>query len=691
MASQPLFGGYAPQLSPQRTATALPMATPEDYGAGVGDAITGAGGVAGRAAIDDRKLETQREYDRQATDAMLRMAQLKEAYGLADNEARTNAGPGAAGYAKSMTELAAKQSEEFLASIGHEGLRQAYSSRLGDWKAERAVQADAFERGSTAKLMADQMDASADAMANSVRGKPLADYVETMSEIETVEVPKGIPEGAVLEWRRGAAQKATFAWLRSQEPENRKAMIDSHAFDTLLSSEQVEAVLSEADSDIRRKQVEAEAAARAAKAEDVEYVDDVLDRINRGYPVEDEDYAEAMSRATRSGLDKRVRDLNDAHVGKQVNKEWASATPAQMDQRIKIIDAELAKAGDKGNPALVAEREALAKLLTERTAQVKNDPLAAGAAMGISVGPVDWANPRSVADRRKAADATARAMGVPAKYLTDEEAEQLGANAATPAGQLAVARQIRQLGPAGAKAAAQQVRPGDSLFAYSMGLRPEVQQGIFRGQGLRKEYPVKASDAQTLWRELTGNAMSRMPAASREAAYLSAVELYRQAASTKGKDEFDPALFRGAVREALGGTVNGQTGGIGEWNGAKVLLPPDMSQQQFDARLGGWKPTRAYRGDKTKIPGEELRRRFAPIMQPNGRYRFVSGRGEFVVVEDGRTPLEVDVSKLAAGRAKPKADPAKKPQGAFYGAAPGTMRYEDAVQPEGPQPRASGV
>ena len=666
MASQPLFGGYAPQLSPQRTATALPMATPEDYGAGVGDALMGAGGVAGRAAIEDRKLETQREYDRQTTDAMLRWSQLKEAYGVADNEARTNAVPGAAGHAKSMTDLAAKQSDEFLATIGHEGLRQAYAGRLGEWKSERAVQADAFERGSTAKLMADQMDASADMIANSVRGKPLADYVEAISDIETMEVPQGIPQAAVLDWRRSAAQKATFAWLRSQEPEFRKAMIDSHTYDTLLTSEQVEAVLSEADSDIRRKQIDADAAARAAKAEDVEYVDDVLDRINRGYPVEDDDYAEAMTRATRSGLEKRVRDLNDAHVGKQVNKEWANATPAQMDARIKIIDADLAKAGDKGSPALVAERTALSKLLTERTAQVKDDPLAAGAAMGISVGPVDWANPASVAARRKAADATARALGVPAKYLSDEEAAQLAANATTPAGQLTVARQIRQLGPRAATAAAQQVLPGDSLFAYSMGLRPELQASVYRGVGLRKEFPVAEDKAQQIWRETTGDALSSMPAASREAAYLTAKELYRQAASAKGKDEFDPVLYRGAVREALGGNPTNRTGGVGEWNGAKILLPPTMSQQQFDARLGGYKPTRAYRGDKSKIGGAELRDRFTPVLQPNGKYQFRSERGEYAVIEDGRTLLEVDVTKLtpatgAAARSQRVPDSQRRP------------------------------
>jgi hypothetical protein len=669
MASQPMFGGYSSQLQPQRTATALPTATPEDYGAGIGDALQRAGGLAGQIAVSDRKLETEREYDRQTTDAMVRWAQMKEAYGVAENEARVNAPPGAAGFAKDMTAIADKQGEEFLGGIQHEGLRQAYQQRFAEWRSERATTADAFERGQTAKLMADQMDVSADIIANSLRGKPLTDYIEALADIETMEAPKGVPGAAVLEWRRGAAQKATVSWLRGQE---RKAMLDSHTYDALLTAEQIEGLGNEADSDIRRKQVEAEAAARAAKADAIEKIDDVRDRITNGYAVTDEEYAEATGLAEQFDLKDRLRDLREGATAKQVNKEWQNATPAQIDARVKVLDAEIAKAGEKAPQALVAERKALTDLLSTRTDQVKKDPLAAGAAMGIAIGPVDWADPKSVAARRQAADATARAMGVPAKYLTDEEAEQLGANASTPAGQLAVARQLRQLGPVAAKAAAGQVLPGDSLFAYSMGLRPEVQQGIFRGKGLRKEYPVAAKEAQQIWRETTGNALASMPAASREAAYLSAVELYRQSASSKGKDEFDPALFRGAVREALGGNVNGRTGGVGEWNGAKFLLPPTMSQQQFDARLGAYKPSRAYRGDKSRIGGDELRQRFSPVMQPNGKYRFVSGRGEYVVIEDGRTPLELDVMKLGLPAAPPAAARAAgaKPKGPVYVAPP---------------------
>jgi hypothetical protein len=672
MASQPMFGGYSSQLQPQRTATALPTATPEDYGAGIGDALQRAGGLAGQIAVSDRKLETEREYDRQTTDAMVRWAQMKEAYGVAENEARVNAPPGAAGFAKDMTAIADKQGEEFLGGIQHEGLRQAYQQRFAEWRSERATTADAFERGQTAKLMADQMDVSADIIANSLRGKPLTDYIEALADIETMEAPKGVPGAAVLEWRRGAAQKATVSWLRGQEPEMRKAMLDNHTYDALLTAEQIEGLGNEADSDIRRKQVEAEAAARAAKADAIEKIDDVRDRITNGYAVTDEEYAEATGLAEQFDLKDRLRDLREGATAKQVNKEWQNATPAQIDARVKVLDAEIAKAGEKAPQALVAERKALTDLLSTRTDQVKKDPLAAGAAMGIAIGPVDWADPKSVAARRQAADATARAMGVPAKYLTDEEAEQLGANASTPAGQLAVARQLRQLGPVAAKAAAGQVLPGDSLFAYSMGLRPEVQQGIFRGKGLRKEYPVAAKEAQQIWRETTGNALASMPAASREAAYLSAVELYRQSASSKGKDEFDPALFRGAVREALGGNVNGRTGGVGEWNGAKFLLPPTMSQQQFDARLGAYKPSRAYRGDKSRIGGDELRQRFSPVMQPNGKYRFVSGRGEYVVIEDGRTPLELDVMKLGLPAAPPAAARAAgaKPKGPVYVAPP---------------------
>lgn len=666
MTSQPMFGGYSSQLEPQRTATALPTATPEDYGAGIGDALQRAGGIAGQIGVERHRLETQREYDRQTTDAMLRWAEMKRTYGVAENEAKANAIPGAVGFANDMAALIDKQGEEFLGGIKHEGLRQAYQQRLAEWRSERATAADAFERGQTAKLMADQLDASADVIANSLRGKPLADYVEALTDIETMEVPKGIPQAAVQEWRRAAAQKATVSWLLGQEPEARKAMLESHAYDALLTPEQVESLGNGADSDIRRKQIEADAAARAAKADAIEKIDDVRDRITGGYPVTDTEYAEAMALAEQYELTNRMRDLQEGAVAKQVNHEWQNATPAQIDARVKILDAEIVKSGDKANPALIAERKALTDLLSTRTQQVKNDPLAAGAAMGIAVGPVDWTDPKSVAARRQAADATARAMGVPPKYLTDEEAEQLRANAETPGGQLAIAQQLRQLGQKAAKAAAGQVLPGDALFAYSMGLRPEVQQGVFRGKSLRKEFPVPAKEAQELWRETTGNAMSRLPEASREAAYLSAVELYRQAASRAGKDEFDPALFRGAVREALGGNVNGRTGGVGEWNGAKFLLPPTMTQQQFDARLGNLKPTDAHDASGRKIGGNELRDRFVPQMQLDGRYRFVSARGEIAVRADRRTPYEVDITKLtpstgAAARPQRTRDSQRRP------------------------------
>lgn len=646
MASRPMFGGYTSQLQPQRTATALPTATPEDYGAGIGDALMRAGGVAGQISVEQHRLETQREYDRQATDAMLRWSQLKEAYGVAENEAKASPIPGAVGFAKDMTALADKQGEEFIGAIANPSLRQAYQQRFAEWRSERVVSADAYERGKTAQLMADQMEVSADVLTNSVKGKPLNDYVEVLHDIETMEAPKGIPQDLVLRWRRDTAQKVTISWLRGQEPEQRKAMLDSHAYDAMLRPEQVEALGNEADSDIRRKQIEADAAARAAKADAIEKIDDVRDRITGGYPVSDEEYAQAMGLAEQYQLNNRMRDLQEGATAKQVNKEWQNATPAQMDARVKVLDSAIAKAGDKAAPALIAERKALSELLTTRTAQVKNDPLAAGAAMGIDVQPVDWADPASVAARRKAADATARAMGVPAKYLTDAEAAQLAANATTPAGQLAIGQQLRQLGPRAATAAALQVLPGDALFAYSMGLSPQLQASIYRGMGLRKEYPVTDTDAQQIWRETTGDALASLPSASREGAYLAAKELYRQRASAKGLDEFDPVLFRGAVREALGGNPAAKTGGVGEWNGAKIMLPPTMTQQQFDARLGSYRPGRAYRADKSRIGGDELRARFTPMLQPNGKYQFRSARGEYVMIEDGRTPLEVDLTKI---------------------------------------------
>jgi hypothetical protein len=642
--------GYQPRVR-VNVGRADPAAGPDRA---IADGIAELGGAADGLV----EMERKREFDREVTGSMSRWAALQEKYGIIENEAKVSPkSPGAAGHAEAMRQLSDKLTGEFMKGVTEPQLVHQYERRIAEWQAERAVEADSFERLATARLGAEQVEIATQAMENLVRGKSAQEFARMMVDVGTMALPSSLSADAEAKTRRNMGQRISVQWIEGNEPEQRLALLNSGRFDAVLSGAQMEQLRNGADSDVRRKIVEAEAAARAQKAQAVEQVDDVLDRIDRGYPVTDAEYTSAMKVAEGAGLDKRVRDLNDAFVGKRVNQEYAAATPAQMDARIKVIDAELAKAGDKGSPALVAERAALDKLLAERKWQVASDPLAAGAAMGIRVEPVDWSDPNSVAARRKAADATARAMGVPAKYLSDEEAAQLAANATNPAGQLAVGRQLRALGPRAAIAAARQVLPNDDLFAYSMGLSAAVQQNIARGKELRREFPVLATDAQPIWREATGSALGSLPTASREGAYLAAVELYRQAASARGKDEFDPVLFRGAIREALGGNASTRSGGVGEWNGAKIILPPTMSQAEFDARLGGYVPQRAYRGDKTRIPATELRDRFTPQLQPNGSYRFVSARGEYVVVEDGRTPLELDISRL-----KPTTGAAARPQ-----------------------------
>lgn len=662
MASQPQFGGYAAQLSPQRTAPALPTATPEDYGAGVGDALTGAGRIAGDIALDRRRLETEREYDRQAMAAMSDWASVQEKYGVADNEARANpAARGAAGHTKAMSELAEKMGEEFLGTITHEGLREQYRARVADWSGNRLVDADAFERGQTAKLGADQAEITVDRYTNQVRGQPLNKYIEKLAEWRTAPPPMGVPQDIWARMVREGDQKITVGWLRGQEPEARRAVLDARTFDDLLTPEQIDAIGNEADRDIAVKQRQAEAAARDAKADAIGVVDDVRDRIQRGYPVTDEEYASAVQLTKDYELDERGRDLAAGYVGKRMTEEYRTARIDQIGADLQKYETAIAKAGDKAKPELIERRNWLRDELDRRRKAENTDPQSLTAQFGIDMPDIDFSQPESIRAAAQARRQLEARTGKPAPPFRPERAEILVAQMGTPQGKMAVANVLRAMARAGdgagALQGARQLAPNDRLFSYSLGLDPAVQQSVLRGQVMVSEHPVPKDPALKEWRAATATAMRNMPAAFREDAYQATVALYRQAAAARGKEEFDPLLFRGALREALGGSVQNRTGGIGEWNDTAMMLPGKMTQQQVEAAIWRNPATRdARRRDGSKIEQVDLLKNYTPRMVRSGVYRFVNKNEEYVAGPNG--VLEVDVSApVTSPRAIRRADP----------------------------------
>lgn len=646
---------YQRQVAPGRTTDSLPFANSADYGGVLGDALINLGGDQAQRNVEDTKLETQRDRERQSTQAMVDFAQLQEDYASTEIDALLNAGPGAAGHSKQMDQVLSEAEKNLLGNISDERVRDAYRGRFADWRANQSIKAEAHERGETAKLMRTNAETAINIKANQL-SRPTAtqdDFVAAITEYRAgVGDLTGVPADIRMAMEKDGVGVMSVSFLKGRDPTETKALLASGAFDGFLTPAQMEQISNGADIDIRRQTMEAEARARLEKADAKEQLDQLLREIGDGVPKSDEELAAAAALAGKYGLDKDGYDIGKARVEGQLNREFRDATPAQIDARIKEYDTRIARAGDNAKVTDVVARDHLAGMLTTRTRDVAKDPLTAGAKMGVDVQPIDWTDGNSIAARRRAADASARALGVPPVYLTDEEATQLKAQLDTPAGMLAVSAQLRQLGGVASRRAAQQIDPANSWFHASLGLNQNARQMVYNGDKLlsTKQVSVKSQDTQPRWREYAMPAMTLLPTEAKGAVLQMAVRIYAHAAVKTDKDEFDEDLFDSAINTAVGRTSRGgqMLGGVGEWKGEALILPAGMAQSRFDALYGAVKFGKSKNGPEygngDPIPADILRKDWTPTLAPSGRYRFKNSRGEYAITAKGAAyELDFDV------------------------------------------------
>ena len=688
---------YQRQVAPGKTTDSLPFANANDYGGQIGEAIIGLGEQQGRQNVADRTIEIQRERDRAGTQAMVDFAKAQEVYSETEIDAKMNAGPGAEGHRKQMDEALAKVETDLLGTITDEKVREAYRGRFAAWKADRVIQAEAYERGETVKLMVTNAGTAIDIKANQLSRATASneDFANAVLELRAgVGDLEGVPADIRMAMEKDGVGVLTASYLKGRDPNETKALIGSGAFDGFLSPAQMEQIANGADIDIRREKMEAAATARLEKAAAKEELDQLLREITDGVPHSDEELATAAEKAAKFGLDKDGYDLGKARVEGQLNREFQTATPAQIDAEVKKYDARIAKAGDNASVTDIVARDHLIGILSTRTKDVAKDPLTAGAKMGIDVQEVDWSNSGSVAARRRGADASAKALGVPPVYLTDEEVTQMRSQMDTPAGLLAVSSQLRQLGGKASRRAAQQVDPSNSWFHASLGLNDTARQMIYNGDKLlsTKQISVSANDTQPRWRQYAMPAMALLPTEAKGAVLQMAVRIYAQASAKMGLEDFDEDIFDSAINSAMGGTRRGdeRLGGIGEYNGAKMVLPNGMSQSRFDGLIGALDFSKAkvkplYRNG-TAIPADVLRRDWTPVLSPSGQYRFQNSRGEYAGAA-GNATYEIDFNILdrrlpASLGTTPKLRATKSPSGArsAYEALPQVkLRGQQAV------------
>lgn len=643
---------YQRQLAPQRTSGSVGFANAQQMGGGIGDVLSGIGDAVGENAIGDLRLKQQQERDLAAAAAFKAAAEVKERIGMASLDAQDNAAPGAAGFSQSMAEILDKETGAFVQSIADPQVRQRYEAQMSEWASEQRLRFEAFERGQTAKLGVTNTQQSFDLIANRVsRDAPAEDYDEAIEDIRTgLAEMEGLPADVRAGLEREGVAKVTYSWLAGKPPNQAKALLASGLFDGFLPPEAIDRLNNNADVEIRRAQVELEAQQRAQVAESREALNLLITQLGDGAVIPDGDLQAAVERATALGLDKQGYDLVKLGISNDVNRTYRAAPPAQIDAALKQLQADIATRGDDVPASLTLRRDALQSLLTARTRDAAADPLAVAAQNGIASGPIDWDNPATIAQRKTAALAAAKLLGVPPRLLTDEEATEMAANMKTPQGRAMAAQQLQQFGGREARLAAEQVAPSDTMFHYSLGLNRNARQLVYEGQALQQSGKVKVDtgEARRVWAERIAPATRELGQTATSATFEMATAIYAQAMDRRGETEFNEQLFRASINTALGGTTTGgqRKGGVGEWNGRAVVLPPSLTQADFERRLSGFRPTQAFHRNGAALTARELQDNYTPVMVGPNRYGFVSSRGEFVGTKKRGEIYTLDITKV---------------------------------------------
>lgn len=667
--------GYQQQVRPQAAAP-MPLANAEQFGAGVADAAMQFGQQLHRSELRAYEIERRNTADSEAAAFGRRFAETREELDAISRERRGQALPGGAGHSELMRQAFEERRAALLEGITEDSVRRQAEASLDDFGGRfRGREADWQEGQRVGALVSDRQSATAISANRARRAAGQEGGADAYSEElqigrADIEAMPGVPPDVRARLTREHDQQVTVGFvngLNDSNPQMAIAMLNSGLFDDVLEPQQVDGLRQRAEQEMRALQMEANARARAAVADNREYIDGIQREAADGVPIDDDRLAEAQRRATESGLSGEAYDIAGLRVRSATNREFRSATPLQIEQALRAADADIAQAGDRATPGQVVRRNHLRTLLAARTTQIDNDPAAFGASIGIRFEPLDPGNPDSVAARVRAANATAEATGRPPAYLTPQEATQMRANMGTPAGRmtaLQVAGSFRRASPQGVRLVAQQLAPNDPLFVHAAGMRGEVGSQILEGRTIwNRSFRPPTRLAAQLDRQL-GAALRHLPEQSRNNVLASAQFLYAFYAARDGTPDGPDAplqagLLQNVVRMAAGGnTFNGEwRGGIGEYRGRQVVLPTDMSEGQFEEAMGNIRRTGLVTRAGEEISAESLRRNYVPVLLPSGRYGFVGPDGAFAVV-NGRSgvPGEVDINRLYAngrGRSAP--------------------------------------
>lgn len=646
---------YEQQTSP-RAAAAMPLASPDSFGAGVGEAASQLGATLHGAQVQAYSRERQQTQASEAADWSHRFSVYRETADARIREARANAGPGAAGHAAGVKAAVEAEREALLGGITEDNVRRYAQGQWDEFNTRLIGQEGDFEEGRRVAKIGTDVEASTDAAGNRIRNsadpKVYADEVK-LGQAQIDALP-GVPADVRAKLKHEQVdQKFGVAFLNQlidSNPAAALALVNSNEFN-FLQPDQLEAVRNGAQVEIRRSVAALEHSAALAASGLREQIATLREADEQGLEVDDSQFAAAIGAAQQLKDTSTVLDLQGRQANNQFAKIYSGQSPLQREQRLAVLK------GDK-RPSVTEQREM--KWLEDKRsaldARFEADPVAfaiENAPAGFKPPAGDIADPAVLEGRIAWRRRTGNAYGRELPLFSGAEQRQLAARQVSgAAGEAEVMELIDQVPEGGERAgAAKQIAPADKLFQHMAQLEPQHRAMTRAGSQALKANPKLVSPSEEeepearavmdeLERRLNG-ALKEFEPADREAVRTVAQQ-WMAGVLDKGQhgtDQITQGMYDTAIRVALGGSIipgKGTVGGLGNWNGSAFVLPDRVNNGQFGLRVAEFlikNPNDApVNPDGSRIPIELLR----PVLIGPNLYRWESANGRVAHDRQGK-------------------------------------------------------
>lgn len=627
--------GYESRVAPQ-AGRPLPAVSAQDYGAGVAEGIGQLANTVYRAKKGEYQVDRRQRENTEWSEFQVEFAREREAAAVAAREARKSDDPE---HARKMGERWQAAQERLLDRLTFDELKGRARATTESWGAQfRTGEAD-WQDLRAAEIATDNYRDQRDAGANRVRrmdnaGDYAAELAIQRAALDGMKVPGKVRDKL---WEE-TEQTYAVAFLQGrmdEDPVGAMALIDSGAFDEVLTPAQVEALKNGAAVEVRRAQAQAEREVAAAEREVRDDLAILATRDGDGIDV-GEEAAALRPKLEALGMEKELAKLEGIEANSGFARTYEGAPPAQLEQRLAVLTA-------KDRPSDAEQREAkwIRDKLPAITTRFTDDPVGFYAREGgpAAPPPLDMADPASIAARSK----WARRHGV-AEVLTKTEAAVWAKTYGEGRqGEEAVMGLLASLPADQAMRAARMVDPGDDTLAVIVTL-PE----IYRNQARRGREALKADrklfadaledlDTEEAVRSHTrqfSRALQAVPPDQRKAINDTAKMLAAGMVDKHGGG-FTPELWRKSLNMAMGAyTVGGeQRGGFGLWKGEWFLLPAGVSPREFGAAMRA----RAAKNGPVNPDGSPANiHRATPVAVGGGVYEFRTAGDRVLRDAEGR-------------------------------------------------------